>query len=135
MERGLRQGDPLSPFLFIIFVEALNAMMLEAREKGLFKAFMVGSENIALSHLQFADDALFLGDWSTSNISNLLHLLHCFGEASGLIINLAKTKLFGIGLSSTEVIQMANRCRCSSGVLPFLYLGRPVGENMTRIKS
>lgn len=44
LERGLRQGDPLFPFLFIIAVEAFNVMMLEARDNGVLKAFKVGSE-------------------------------------------------------------------------------------------
>lgn len=130
MEMGLRQGDPLSPFLFIIAVEALNAMMIEAQAVGILKGFKVGYANVELSHLQYADNALFLGEWSASNVTNLLHLLHCFGEVFGLDINLVKNKLYRIGVSSTQVVRLAKKCRCSLGELPFSYLGLPVGEHM-----
>lgn len=75
--------------------------------------------NIEVSHLQFADDALFLGKWSAGNATNLLHLIRCFGDTSWLNINLVKSKLYGIGVSSIEVIWMASKCRCSPGELPF----------------
>lgn len=93
--------------------------MVEAQAKGIFKGFKVGSENVEISHLQFADDALFLGEWSAGNAENFLHLLRCFGDASGLIINLAKSKLSGIVVSSTKVVRLASRCRCSPDNLPF----------------
>lgn len=60
MERRLRQSDPFSPFLFIIAIEALNVMMVEAIKKGLYQGFQVGTNCIEVSHLQLADDALFL---------------------------------------------------------------------------
>lgn len=61
MERGLRQGDPLSPFLFLIAAEALNVMMQEAIQKRLYTPLTVGNSGIVVSLLQFADDALFFG--------------------------------------------------------------------------
>lgn len=61
MERGLKQGDPLSPFLFLIVAEAMSVMMQEASNKGLFKGCSIGSLKMELTHLQFADDSLFLG--------------------------------------------------------------------------
>lgn len=82
-ERGLHQGDPLSPFLFIITVEVINAMMKEAIGKSVYKPFKVGNRDMEISHLQFADDALFFGDWSTGNASALLHLLKNFKAALG----------------------------------------------------
>lgn len=61
MQKGLRQGDPLSPLLFIIALEALNVMMLEAIDKGIFHGLQVDIDYFNVSQLQFADDALFLG--------------------------------------------------------------------------
>lgn len=62
MERGLRQGDPLSPFLFTIIGEALAIMMKEATLKGIFKPCKVRSYMVEDTRLQFADDVLFFGD-------------------------------------------------------------------------
>lgn len=124
MERGLRQGDPLSPFLFVIITGALHVMMEEAIEKGVFQGCKVGNDLIELSHLQFTDDTLFFGNWSWSNAKNLLQLLSCFGEASGLHINLQKSKILGVSVIDAEVVRLASACRCSVGTLPFSYLGR-----------
>ncbi|GKB50883.1 RNA-directed DNA polymerase, eukaryota [Tanacetum coccineum] len=64
MERGLRQGDPLSPFLFLIVVEALQIAVLEACSKGVYKGITLADGGANLSLLQYADDALFIGEWS-----------------------------------------------------------------------
>lgn len=95
----------------------------------------VGTNNVVISHLQFVDDALFVGEWSAVNATNLLHLLRCFGNASGLNINLSKSKLFGIGAFKAEVIKLVRKCNCKAGELPFLYLGLPVGEYMKLLQS
>ncbi|XP_015962037.1 uncharacterized protein LOC107486010 [Arachis duranensis] len=58
MERGLRQGDPLSPFLFVLVVDVLHRMLEEAVRNGRIALLLVGGEHIALSHLQFADDTI-----------------------------------------------------------------------------
>ena len=60
-QRGLRQGDPLAPLLFNIVVEALNGLVKEAVKKNLFKGFSVGSNNVEIGILQYADDTIFFG--------------------------------------------------------------------------
>ncbi|KAL5572566.1 hypothetical protein UlMin_022163 [Ulmus minor] len=66
--RGLRQGDPLSPFLFILVADILGRMMDKAVSIGEVKGFKVGREEVVVSHLQFADDTLFLLDPDQTNI-------------------------------------------------------------------
>lgn len=58
-QRGLRQGDPLAPFLFNIVAEALTGLVREAVNKNLFRGFTVGSSNVDISILQYADDTIF----------------------------------------------------------------------------
>ncbi|KAJ9559867.1 hypothetical protein OSB04_005027 [Centaurea solstitialis] len=130
MERGLRQGDPIAPFLFLIVAEGLHIMVEEALSKGLFKGVKVGSKEIQVSHLQFADDAVFLGEWNAENLENLIKILHCFHKVSGLKMNLSKSKLFGVGIREEEVQSWAHHLGCGYGELPFIYLGLPVGANM-----
>ncbi|KAJ9560947.1 hypothetical protein OSB04_006107 [Centaurea solstitialis] len=130
MERGLRQGDPIAPFLFLIVAEGLHIMVEEALDKGLFKGVKVGSKEVQVSHLQFADDAVFLGDWNAENLENLIKILHCFHKVSGLKMNLSKSKLVGVGVKEEEVQLWAHYLGCGYGELPFIYLGLPVGANM-----
>ncbi|GJW79771.1 RNA-directed DNA polymerase, eukaryota, reverse transcriptase zinc-binding domain protein [Tanacetum coccineum] len=99
MERGLRQGDQLSPFLFLIVAEALEVMIIEACNKSILKGLSLGDDGSNISLLQFADDALFFGEWSKSNVRHLILILDCFHDVSGLKINLDKADNLGSGLS------------------------------------
>ncbi|GKC49890.1 RNA-directed DNA polymerase, eukaryota, reverse transcriptase zinc-binding domain protein [Tanacetum coccineum] len=64
MECGLRQEDPLSPFLFLIVAEVLQVMIVDACNKGIFKGLSLADGGSNISILQYADDALFFGEWS-----------------------------------------------------------------------
>ncbi|GKB40474.1 RNA-directed DNA polymerase, eukaryota [Tanacetum coccineum] len=135
LSKGLRQGDPLSPFLFIIAMEALHIALMEAREKGVFKGVEVGKNKAEISHLQYADDALLVGEWSEINITNLIRILRCFQVSSGLKVNLNKSRLMGVGVKNDEVKRVARSIKCKNGSLPFIYLGLPVGSSMRKITS
>lgn len=65
--RGLLQGDPMSPFLFIIVVEGLSGIVGQAVSRSLFSFFKVSNE-VNYSLLQFVDDIILIGDASWSNI-------------------------------------------------------------------
>ena len=70
--RGLRQGDPLSPFLFTIVVDVLSRLVVRAEERCLFEGFLVGKNRTRVSHLQFADDTIFFLEhpWKSCNLSS-----------------------------------------------------------------
>ncbi|GJY73349.1 RNA-directed DNA polymerase, eukaryota [Tanacetum coccineum] len=104
---GLKQGDPLAPYLFILIMESLHISFSRVVDDGLFKGFQLhGSVNI--SHLFYADDAMFIGEWSEQNLHNIVKVLNCFHLASGLKINIAKSQVLGVGVSQ-NVVQAAYR--------------------------
>ncbi|XP_057755427.1 secreted RxLR effector protein 78-like [Arachis stenosperma] len=70
MERGLRQGDPLSPFLFVLVVDVLHRMIREAVRNDRIYPLFVGRDNIELSLLQFADDTILFCPTEEETIMN-----------------------------------------------------------------
>ncbi|KAJ9542843.1 hypothetical protein OSB04_029349 [Centaurea solstitialis] len=109
--------------------------MEEACEKGIFEGLQIGIDEVTISHLQYADDVIFFGNWSKVNLKNLIKILECFRLLSGLKINLRKSKLYGVGINEAEVQDWAREMGCEGGALPFIYLGLPVGASMRKIKN
>jgi len=102
LERGLRQGDPLSLFLFLIAAERLHVMMNSIVEQGLFAPYQVRAHGaMGISHLQFADDTLLVGDKSWGNIRILKSLLMLFELVSGLKIYFHKSMLYGVNVAGS----------------------------------
>ncbi|GKU89448.1 hypothetical protein SLEP1_g3583 [Rubroshorea leprosula] len=132
VSKGIRQGDPLSPFLFLIVAEGLNGLMTSAVEKEIYKGVRVGNEGVMVSHLQFADDTVFFGEASEDNIRVVKTVLRIFELASGLKINFRKSHVMGVGVAESWQTEMAYRLHCKEGELPFKYLGIPIGGNNRR---
>ncbi|GKD67130.1 putative RNA-directed DNA polymerase, partial [Tanacetum coccineum] len=135
LERGVRQGDPLSPFRFILAAERLNTIVTEAVEKGIFRGVVVGENKVSVSHLQYADDTIFFGEWNKENAKTLMCILKCFEEVSGLKVNYNKSKVYGIGVTERELSDTASWIGCGIGDFPFTYSGLLIGENMRRVKA
>ncbi|GJR44480.1 RNA-directed DNA polymerase, eukaryota [Tanacetum coccineum] len=132
--KGLKQGDPLSPFLFLLVMETLHISFQRVVDAGMYQGIKVGGL-INLSHMFYADDAVFVGEWSESNISSLIHVLDCFHKVSGLKINMSKSKLMGIEVEAGKVSRAAVKLGCLVLKAPFLYLGSYVGGDMHRLQS
>ncbi|GJW65790.1 hypothetical protein Tco_0117674 [Tanacetum coccineum] len=92
----------MSPFYFILAMEGLHALMGKAEALGLFKGASVGRNNMSISHLLYADDVIFFGEWSWVNAHNLISMLRCFFLISGLKINIHKSNILGIGVTDVE---------------------------------
>ncbi|XP_071699047.1 uncharacterized protein [Rutidosis leptorrhynchoides] len=135
IKRGLRQGDPLSPFLFIIVMEGLNILLKNAIEANLIRGTVLGNGEVNISHLFYADDVIITTDWNISDMENILRVFHIFFAASGLKLNVAKFEVHGVSTSVEEVDFMARCAGCRPGNSLFSYLGLLVGRNMNSIKN
>ncbi|KAJ0433988.1 putative RNA-directed DNA polymerase [Helianthus annuus] len=133
--KGLRQGDPLSPFIFLIIMEAFSRLLDRSCSAGNFKGVQLPNGGPVISHLLYADDALIIGEWSDEIIRMVARILRVFYACSGLKINFQKSNLFGVGVDDGEVSRLASILSCNKGDSPFNYLGIPLGANMNRVKN
>jgi hypothetical protein len=127
--RGIRQGDPLSPLLFVLITEALSRMMTRAGEEGMLSGFQVGSLDnflLKISHLLFADDTLIFFDANPNHIFHIRLLFTWFEAVSGLKINLCKSEMVLVG-SVSDLENLAGIMGCKTAQLPMNYLGLPHG--------
>jgi len=124
--RGLRQGDPLSPLLFVFVMEALSCMISAAVNGGLLEGFKVF--NADFSHLLFADDTLIFCSAHSSQLRHLRSLFLLFEAVSSLKVNLAKSNLIPVG-NVDQVERLANIIGCGIASLPAKYLGLPLGAS------
>ncbi|GKV22579.1 hypothetical protein SLEP1_g32439 [Rubroshorea leprosula] len=132
VNKGIRQGDPLSPFLFLIVAEGLNGLMSSAVDKERYKGVGIGSGDAMVTHLQFTDDTIFFGDATEDNIRVIKCIMRTFELASGLKINFGKSQLIGVGVDQNWSAKMAYQLCCKEGKLPFKYLGILIGRNHRR---
>ncbi|GJU63332.1 putative RNA-directed DNA polymerase, eukaryota, reverse transcriptase zinc-binding domain protein [Tanacetum coccineum] len=135
IKRGLRQGDPLSPFLFILVIEGLHCALSTAVSSNLIHRINLGSPYLTLSHLFYSDDVIITTKWNLCDLDNIIRVLHVFYLASGLKININKCNIYGIGVSDDEVSNMARNSGCAAGSFPFTYLRLPIGSTMNCVSS
>jgi hypothetical protein len=135
IQRGLKQGDPLAPFLFLIVAEGFGGLMKKAVEDNVFKGFPCGGDGTVVSHLQYADDTLCIGEASVQNLWVLKSILRGFHLASGLRINFGKSCLMGVNVHADFLELACSFLNCRLGEIPFNYLGLPVGANPRRFST
>nr|GEY54659.1 RNA-directed DNA polymerase, eukaryota [Tanacetum cinerariifolium] len=112
--------------------KSVSSLREWVEEAEMFKGIKIGP-TVTLSHMFYADDAVFVGKWCESNITTLVHVLDCFHRASGLKINMSKSKISGVHVVSDRVKEAALRLGCLTLKTSFLYLRSKVGGSMSRL--
>ena len=104
-QRGLRQGCPLSPYLFILCAKVFSNLLNQAGRKNLIKGLNFSKE-LSINHLLFADDSLISSRATTKDCSNLKKIFDSYAAASGQIVNYEKSSM--LFSESTQPAQIAS---------------------------
>lgn len=92
-QRRIRQGDPLSAYLFILCSEVLSTLCHQTQTRGTLQGIRVANKSPRVNHLLFADDTLFFSRTNQQSISTLQNILLLYEQASGQKINKRKSAI------------------------------------------
>ncbi|KAL5581946.1 hypothetical protein UlMin_014388 [Ulmus minor] len=126
-QRGLRQGDPLSPYLFILCTKILSRLFNSKIENGFIHGLKLTRGGLPLHHLLFADDIFVFGKACATEASSIKDTLDTFCSWSGLSFNNSKSSIF---FSSNTSRAAANQLTSMLGFeripIDSCYLGLPI---------
>ncbi|XP_074274046.1 uncharacterized protein LOC141597480 [Silene latifolia] len=124
--RGLRQGDPLSPYLFILCAEVLSSLMRRAVEQNSLHGVRIARTAPSISHLLFADDSIFFMRASTEEVETVSNVLRRYENASGQLVSREKTTVsFSKGIPRQKRSNLATRLGVVEVEEQERYLGLP----------
>jgi mannosylglycoprotein endo-beta-mannosidase len=129
-KRGLRQGDPISPYLFILVADVLQVLI---RNDPRIRHPIV--DNAGYPVLQYADDTLLLVRGELEDVQALKVLLDQFVAATGLQINYTKSTAVLIFMEEAAVTDCVSALGCRREGFPQTYLGLPLSNTKLRLKA
>jgi hypothetical protein len=118
--RGVRQGDPLSPLLFVFTAGLLQTIINRAKDIGL---------------LRLPIDARYSSDFPIIQYANLRTILNTFADSTGLKVNYAKSYIYPINTSQERLSHLAATFNCQARCVPFTYLGLPLSLNKPTVQD
>lgn len=129
--RGLRQGDPLSPYLFILCTEVLSGLCSQAQRNGSLPGVKVGRHCPPINHLLFADDTMFFCRSNPTSCNSLMDILDKYEKASGQCINRAKSAVTFSSKTSQDTkakVKLSLRISNEGGIGKYLGLPEHFGR-------
>uniref|UniRef100_A0A803NHI3 Reverse transcriptase domain-containing protein n=1 Tax=Cannabis sativa TaxID=3483 RepID=A0A803NHI3_CANSA len=133
--RGLRQGCPLSPYLFLFCAEALSMLLQQAETSGDLMGFRCSRSGPRVSHLFFADDSLIFGRANGREAESIRRILQCYERASGQQVNFDKSAItFSPNVQPADRTSVLGILGLGSVATHDKYLGLPtvIGKNKKR---
>src|SRR4051812_28350914 len=125
-QKGLRQGDPMSPILFNVVADMLVVLIGREKEDGQVGGLIPHLVDGGVSILQYADDTIIFMEHDLAKARNMKLVLCIFEQLSGLKINFNKSELFCFGSAKDAHDNYQQLFGCGLGSLPFRYLGIPI---------
>lgn len=124
-KRGLRQGDPLSPLLFVLVMEYLYRLLHELKSVPDFN-FHAKCEKLSIVNLSFADDLLLFARGDVKSVELLMNMFNQFSRSTGLRVNPAKRQTYSGSVPLEDKRCILEITGFGEGALPFRYLGVPL---------
>ena len=121
-KRGIRQGDPISPLIFVICMEYLSRLLKVAGDHENFR-FHPRCNRLKLNHLCFADDLMIFCRGDMASVRILLDKLEIFANSSGLVANSSKSDMYLAGIPTSLKQYIVDSYNIPLGFMPFHYLG------------
>jgi hypothetical protein len=135
-ERGIRQGDPLSPYLSILCVEGLSALLKSTEEDGSLQGIRLCTGAPKINHLFFADDSLIVMRANASNAAKLQQILALYERQSGQMINKDKSSaMFSRGTGQRAKQELLGVLGIPREFFNQHYLGLPVHLGASKTKE
>ena len=132
-KRGVRQGDSLSPLLFVLAADLLQSLLNHEKNLGHIQLPLPLLYSQDFPIIQYADDTLIIMEACGSQLNHLKELLLAFSTSTGLKVNYSKSMLVPINLSDDSANLLAQSFGCSLGTLPFTYLSLPLGLTKPKV--
>lgn len=125
--RGLRQGDPLSPYLFLLVIDVLSKMLIEGVTNKAFSGISLRPSCLNISHLFFTDDAILFAKANQAECDKILKILDTYNKASGQLLNYSKSGVsFSSNTPNSLCQELCNRLHIPPLSKKAKYLGLPV---------
>jgi hypothetical protein len=131
--RGVRQGDPLSPLLFVLVADLLQSIVNKAKDMCLLRLPLNVGYSTDFPIIQYVGDTLLIMEACSHQLLVLKALLNTFVNSTGLKVNYSKSSMVPVNLSHEQLVQLAATFNCVS--LPFTYLGLPLSNSKPTIKE
>lgn len=134
-KRGVRQGDPLSPLLFVVAADLLQSIVNKAANDNVLAHPLGNSFGGDFPIIQYADDTLVILPAEEQQLINLKEIHDTFAISTGLRVNFMKSFIVPINVDPQKTSSLANAFGCQLGQMSFTYLSLPLGTTRPTVEE